>query len=123
MTALEQLGRFVAQCGRDGIAADVRELVELHLIDTVGAWIAGAATAEGRALQALHEATRDGGPAPPDADVALRCAQARLSEIDDIHLPSMVTPGGIVIPAAITFASAMRAPTADDVIAAILAGY
>ncbi len=56
-------------------------------------------------------------------DLATRCALTRLSEIDDIHLPSMTTPGSIVIPAALTLAAAMPAATADDVSAAILAGY
>jgi 2-methylcitrate dehydratase PrpD len=123
MTTLGQLGGFVARCGRGGIPDDVRELAALHVIDTVGAGIAGAATTEGRSLQALHDATQTDAPGSLDADIALRCAQTRLSEIDDIHLPSMVTPGGVVIPAAITIASAAAATRADDVIAAILAGY
>jgi 2-methylcitrate dehydratase PrpD len=55
-------------------------------------------------------------------DLATRCALARLSEIDDIHLPSMTTPGAIVIPGALTLAAAMPGITADDVIAAIIAG-
>ena len=55
-------------------------------------------------------------------DLATRCALARLSEIDNIHLASMTTPGGIVIPAALTLAAATPAATADDVTAAILAG-
>src|SRR5262249_2953178 len=44
-------------------------------------------------------------------------------EIDDIHLASMTTPGAIVIPAALTLASAMPTANADDATAAILAGY
>ena len=81
MTALEQLGGYVAGA-RCGPQADA-ELLELHLIDTVGAWIAGAGTTEGAALLRFR--------AEPDAatverDLATRCALARLSEIDDIHL-------------------------------------
>jgi 2-methylcitrate dehydratase PrpD len=124
MTALEQLGQFVAEVGRKPLAHGVRDLVELHLIDSVGAWIAGAATTEGRSLRAFHEAMRDEPPSSSlGIDTAIRCALARLSEIDDIHLPSMTTPGGIVIPAALSMANAMRAPEADDIIAGILAGY
>ena len=48
MTALEQLGSAVAGSATPSAAA--RDLVELHLIDTVGAWIAGARTTEGLAL-------------------------------------------------------------------------
>src|SRR5262249_10599157 len=55
-------------------------------------------------------------------DLATRCALARLSEIDDIHLPSMTTPGAIVIPGALTLAGTLPTVAADDVIAAILAG-
>ena len=121
MTALEQLGSALAGTATPSAAA--RDLVELHLIDTVGAWIAGARTTEGRALLRFR-AAMDG----PDGDalaldLATRCALARLSEIDDIHLASMTTPGGIVIPAALTLAAATPSATADDVIAAILAGY
>ncbi len=123
MTALEQLGHFVAQCGREGLSDDVRELVELHIIDTVGAWIAGAKTTEGMSLLEFRVVMRNGATGSLGEDLATRCALARLSEIDDIHLPSMTTPGGIVIPSALSMAHAMRAPTADDVIAAILSGY
>ena len=104
MTALERLGQHVAS---GAPVPDARELVELHLIDTVGAWIASAPTAEGRLLLRFRaeprEGEADGGSLA--LDLATRCALARLSEIDDIHLAS--TPEAKV----------------DDVIAAILAGY
>jgi 2-methylcitrate dehydratase PrpD len=123
-TALEQLGKFVANVGRDGISDDVRELVELHFIDSFGAWFSTGATHEAVCLQAYRqEVNGSETPATVGLDITTRCAMARLSEIDDIHLPSMITPGGIVVPAAVTMARAMRAPTADDIIAAILAGY
>ena len=48
MTALEQFGRYVAESACPSDAA--RELVELHLIDTVGAWMASARTLEGESL-------------------------------------------------------------------------
>jgi 2-methylcitrate dehydratase PrpD len=123
MTALEQLGRFVAGVGREPLADGVRELVELHLIDTVAAWIAGAATAEGQAMLRYRAAMVAGGHNTTAVDLGTRCALARLSEIDDIHLPSMTTPGGIVIPAALTLAEPIPTATPGDVIAAILAGY
>jgi 2-methylcitrate dehydratase PrpD len=121
MTALEVLGTHVARgAGATGAA---REPVELHLIDTVGAWIASAATDEGRSLLSFRAAIRAGGPSELGLDLSTRCALARMSEIDDIHLPSMTTPGSIVIPAALTLAGTMPAAAADDVAAAILAGY
>src|SRR5262249_27508765 len=122
MTALEQLGRYVAESACP--SAGARELVESHLIDSVGAWIAGARTAEGMRLLRFRAAMRARGQAA-DAlalDLATRCALARLSEIDDIHLPSMTTPSAIVIPGALTLAAATPGIAADDATAAILAG-
>ena len=75
-------------------------------------------TAEGSALLAFRK----------DADaladcVAINVALARLSEIDDIHLGAMVTPGAIVVPSALTIAASLPDVGADDVAAAIVAGY
>ena len=122
MSALERLGGYVAASGCPSEA--VRETVELHLIDTVGALIASTHTVEGLGLLRFRAAMRaraqaDGAWA---LDLATRCALARLSEIDDIHLPSMTTPGAIVISGALTLAGALPPVAAGDVIAAILAG-
>ena len=122
MTALERLGSHVAASGRERTSDATRELVELHLIDTVGALIASTRTVEGSSLLQFRAAMRARGQGAWTLDLATRCALARLSEIDDIHLPSMTTPGAIVIPGALTLAGALPAVTADDVIAAILAG-
>jgi hypothetical protein len=118
-TALEQLGSAIASSAAPSTAG--RELVGLHLIDTVGAWIAGAHTTEGSALLRFRAAMSEDGPIGNALalDLATRCALARLSEIDSIHLVSMTTPGGIVIPAALTLAAATPAALADDVTAAI----
>jgi 2-methylcitrate dehydratase PrpD len=123
MTALEQLGNFVA--GSKPPSEALRETFELHVIDTIGAWLAATAIPEGRALLAYRSAMRKGAHAG-DAlalDLSTRCALARLSEIDDIHLSSMTTPGSIVIPSALTLAAASPAAITEDVTAAILAGY
>src|SRR5437016_2032845 len=39
--------------------------------------------------------------------VAMHCALARLSEIDDIHLASGITPGALVVPSALTIAASL----------------
>jgi len=122
MSALERLGSHVAGSGRERPSNAVRELVELHLVDTVGALIASTRTVEGANLLRFRAAMRERGQGAWALDLATRCALARLSEIDDIHLPSMMTPGAIVIPGALTLAGALPAVAADDVIAAILAG-
>ncbi len=115
MTALEQLGAFVANHQPD---ERVRSGVRLHVADLIGAWIAACGTAEGRALMAFRK----------DADaladrVAVNVALARLSEIDDIHLGAMITPGAIVVPSALTIAASLPDVTQGDLTAAIAVGY
>ena len=99
MTAIETLATFLAKDLR--VPATTRANVQRHLTDTVGAWVAGAATPEGRALLAFCP--------EGEIDVGTASALARLSEIDNIHLASATTPGGIVIPAALTLAAARGA--------------
>ncbi len=113
MTALETLAAFVAQRVRGEVPPATRAVARLHVIDTVGAWVAGAHTAEGRALIALR------GPAP---DLATACAVTRSSETDNIHLASTTTPGGIVIPAALVIAAMRGEAGTDAVCEAIVAG-
>lgn len=96
MTAIETLATFLAEDLR--VPAVTRANAQRHLTDTVAAWVVGAATQEGRALLAFR--------IHGEIDVGTPSALARLSEIDNIHLASTTTPGGIVIPAALTLAAA-----------------
>src|SRR5262249_28979583 len=107
MTALEQLGRYVAHS--EPPAGELREKLELHIIDAVAALLASTATPEGRRLLRFRADMEQFANADRQLalDLSTRCALARLSEIDDIHLASMITPGGIVIPAALTLAAAV----------------
>jgi 2-methylcitrate dehydratase PrpD len=122
MSALEQLAGAIASC--EARSGHLREAIEMHLVDTVGAWIASTRAAEGLALLQFRAAMRASGQGGEDSalDLATRCALARLSEIDDIHLASMITPSAVIIPGALTLAQTMPAATADDVMGAILAG-
>jgi 2-methylcitrate dehydratase PrpD len=121
VTVLERLGAHAVGGYREGFSDAAREAVRLHLVDTVGAWIAGGWIAEGRAV--LHFAPKwhpdEGGML---GRVALGCALARLSEIDDIHLSSAITPGAIVVPAALTLGASLGSEGAA-VAEAIAAGY
>jgi 2-methylcitrate dehydratase PrpD len=125
MTALEDLGAFVANCGAP--SPRLREILELHVADIVGAWIASLPTPEGAAL--LHWRAASGEGAAPGSihrlrlDVATHCALARLSEVDDIHLASTTTPGAIVVPGAVAIAAALRNRDPDALAAAMMAGY
>ena len=112
MGALEQFGEWIAT--NPAASEELRHRVEIHLIDTVGALIASTATAEGRLLLRFRDQMRENTGAALAPDVATRCALARLSEIDDIHLSSMTTPGAIVIPAVLSLAVAMPSLAASD---------
>jgi 2-methylcitrate dehydratase PrpD len=119
MTALAQLGAFVAQDIRGNVSGPRRSELALHVFDTATAWIATGTTPEARILRELHARNTATDQA---LDLALNCALTRLSEVDDIHLASMITPGAVVVPAAITIASSLR-PDPVALSEAIVAGY
>src|SRR6266581_3787694 len=126
MSVLEQLGTHVAHDYRETLSDGVRESARLHLVDTVGAWIAASGTPEGRAL-AHFAAKQEHAQANQLGEgmlgqVALSCALARLSEIDDIHLASCTTPGALIVPSALTIGSSLGA-SGDAIGEAIAAGY
>jgi 2-methylcitrate dehydratase PrpD len=109
----------------DDRALDERA-VALHILDTLGALVAGAGTEEGRMLLAMRRQEREAagafGQADVNLDLLVRCALARLSEVDDIHRASMITPGAVVVPAVLTLASESGADV-RTIMAAVDAGY
>ena len=58
-------------------AGATRELVELHLIDTVGAWIASAPTVEGRSLLRFRAAMQADGRSDTGLDLSPPAARSR----------------------------------------------
>jgi 2-methylcitrate dehydratase PrpD len=122
-TALERLGAYLAS-GK-ALPPSVHACARQHVIDSTGAWIAGTGTAEGRALIAYRRAIEDDehGADPASAALMTHCGLARLSEIDDIHLAAMTTAGGIVVPAALTLASAIEKIEPAALGRAIVGGY
>ncbi len=121
MNGIDELAGFIVDLQADQVAQETLEKLRLHVADTIGAWMAAAETPEGKLLIAFAHQLRPRGDTFDR--VALHCALTRSSEIDDIHLASMTTPGSIAIPAALTLASGMPDADCSDVAAAILAGY
>ena len=121
MSVLEQ---FAACAATGKIAEPSHQAVSLHVTDTVGAWVAGARTAEGKMLLRFlaQDGPRSGQAALLDR-VMLNCALARLSEIDDIHLASTTTPGAVIVPATLTLFSALPGAHASALHEAIVTGY
>jgi 2-methylcitrate dehydratase PrpD len=123
MSAIEALASALAQLRTETIPGAARRKLELHVVDTIGAWMAASRTPDGMALIAFRQRSRQNDdPIGLLLDVASNCALARLSEVDDIHLASMTTPGSIVIPGALTIARSMQADP-SDLMAAMAAGY
>lgn len=116
--------RMVAQ-REAALAPAVRERLDLHILDAIGALIAGHGTSEGQRI--LSFARAEGArPAFLSDDVldriVTRVALVRHTEIDDIDIASCVTAGAVAIPVALTLAE--RHETPPDVVAnAILASY
>jgi len=124
---IEPLAEFVSHLRTDDIAAPIVDKLRLHVVDTLGAWIAAMATTDGRAVRSFYRASLPADAAAGNGglldDVAMNCALVRLSEVDDIHLGSMITPGSIVIPIALLIAGAVPQTNVGDMTAAIIGGY
>ncbi len=121
MTPIERVAAFVQSAALARMPAARLERVKRHVIDTWAAQIAGSQIEAGRAVADLA------GKNCRIDDVAVRCAQARCTEIDDIHLASCTTPGSVVVPTALALASGRDRPDGPirvrDFCAAVLAGY
>src|SRR5579862_6571863 len=90
---------LVAGAKASDLPAADRERLRLHVIDTVVAARAGAHIPEGKALHSLG----DDGALP--IRIGRQAAAIRLTEIDDIHLPSCTTPSAGVVPVALMLAA------------------
>ncbi len=113
MSVLETIADHVASATSAELSQSDREILRRHVIDTVGALVAGLATDEGRALARLFR----------DDAVARRTSVARLTEVDDIHLTSCTTPGSVVVPAALTIALNQPSPSAAVFADAVAVAY
>ena len=121
MASLEMLGAYVARDIRNRVSGDMRVLLALHLTDTVTAWIATRATREAQVLRKFQTEAKQS-EADAGFDILVNCALTRLSEVDDIHLASMITPGAIVVPGALAIAAQLP-PDPTGLSEAIVAGY
>src|SRR5262245_19024488 len=91
------------------------DVIEIHVKDVVAAFLTGLRTKDGQAI-----ARRYGRSTDRAEQMAAVAAITRLSECDDIDLPSCVTAGAIVIPVALAFCGQHNATDFD---AAVSAGY
>ena len=116
MSVIAELATFVAGAKASALIPPHRERLRLHLTDTVMAALAGSSISEGKALRSL-------GSTGALADRIARCAATtRLTEIDDIHMQSCVTPSAGAVPVALMLAAHQTEVDAEEVASAIWAG-
>jgi 2-methylcitrate dehydratase PrpD len=126
MTVLERMGEWIVSGGDKVASQNVRQRLAIHLLDTVGAWIAGRVTEEGEMLVRMRSNPSTPlsvfGNQPLDR-IALGVATTRLSEIDDIHMPSCTTPSSVLVPTALVIAEHMKRRDARAFAQALSTGY
>ena len=116
MSVIGELATFVTSIKASALPAAEQERLRLHLTDTVLAALAGSSIPEGKALQRLGEARSL-------AERIGRCAATiRLTEIDDIHLQSCVTPSAGVVPVALLLAAQGATADSGEIASALWAG-
>jgi 2-methylcitrate dehydratase PrpD len=98
MAVINSLATFVAHTDAAALPAVERALQASHVLDTLVAAAAAARTSEARSLAFLFA-----GRARPER-IGARAAIIRLSEIDDIHLPSCTTPSAAAVATALSLA-------------------
>jgi 2-methylcitrate dehydratase PrpD len=114
MTLLQDIAAVVVQ--ESPVPAAEHALQRLHFFDTVVAGLAAANTPEAEAMRPLLADLAI-------ADRAGLCsATARLSEIDDIYLPSCITPSAVSVPVALVIAARFPGIAPETANAAIRAG-
>lgn len=131
MTRIDTIAQCITSGSLPAAMEDACPALPIHLLDTVGAWIAGRASCEGVQLHQL----RDGGAHVPAVfdksmldSIALATATARLTEVDDMHTASCTTPGAVVILSALALAADVASgptggPDSGRLAACIHAGY
>ena len=127
-----QLAEFVAGLSLDRIDGFARRAACRHLIDTLGAMIAGVPQASTEAVLTAYRLA--GVPAGPVVLPGMRQGLDALHaayaggaachglEVDDGYRPGSVHPGAVVVPAALSLAI-MRRSSGAELVRAIVAGY
>ena len=132
MSAINNLADFLTGVSFVGLPSETVESAKMHLLDTLGAMLAGVRTPEGAAIGRFlaRFKARPGIPVigyniqtPLLPAIIAQCSATRSTEIDDIHLESCTTPGSVVIPTALSMASGGYISSSEELLVAITVGY
>jgi 2-methylcitrate dehydratase PrpD len=119
MNALERFATFVQSRELANPTPGRFERLKRHVLDTIGARLAGSRTDEGAAADRAARSTKD----DTIAAILSGCAQARCTEADDVHLTSCTTPGAVIVPTALALAESGELRSMRAFTAAAVAGY
>jgi 2-methylcitrate dehydratase PrpD len=112
MALLDQLAEFIAHVSLKNIPSGTLADAKLHIFDSLGATLIGAADKEAEAhlhlMKKMNPAiVGQGVPVPGfgfsmplSSAVFLTCVATRLTEMDDIDIASCTTVGSVVVPSA-----------------------
>ncbi len=130
-TSSQQLAAWCAGLTVGAIPAEVRGLIPLRVMDTVGLILVGADTKAGTVARAYaldqggaasSTLARGGAKVPPAMAALVHGTCAHCRDFDDTFMDSVVHPGSVVVSTALAVGEANGA-SIDDFIAAITAGY
>ncbi|MFQ5839762.1 MAG: MmgE/PrpD family protein [Candidatus Methylomirabilales bacterium] len=129
--ATRQIAEFVCGTSAEVLPPAVIRMAELSLLDWLGSAVSGSRSQPTRALMEIVKAMErvgeatlipDGTRAPAYWAALVNAASSHVTEMDDLHKPSVVHPGAPVIPAALAIAEKTGA-AGRDLMAAIAVGY
>lgn len=125
LNALESLANHISAFSSEALGSRFKESATIHLLDTVGSLTAGCFTHDGSTLLRLYKLPAGRAtvltPLTLD-DILVRSAITRLTEVDDVHMKSLTTPGSVIFPTVLTLAPRLGA-NVNDVLNAIGIGY
>jgi len=116
MSLLAELAGFVSDADIAALPREERAAAADHFCDGMAAILAGLRTSDAAVLRRLA------GQATWPERTGLISAATRLTEIDDIHLPSCVTPTAVAMPVALSIAISQTSADPRELASAIWAG-
>ncbi len=124
MSILKDLAEFISSVNSKEFSEDHRRNSSRHMLDTLGAMLAGNLTAEASLISHVMNASPNTAGGSTLDKIVHRCALTRLTETDDIDRESCTTPGSVIFPVALTLLGELEsANSRADVLGAIDVGY
>ena len=134
MALLDQLAEFIAHVSLKDLPSGTVADAKLHIFDSLGATLIGAANKEAEAhfhlMKKMNPAIEGPGVPVPgfgfsmslSSAVFLTCVATRLTEMDDIDIASCTTVGSVVVPSAFLLGLFAEAD-ASSFMEGVVAGY